>query len=147
MDVSRITDHIYVGTNACCQVHYMKGLLKQGVRHEISLEGEHVDSPYGVDSYLWLPVPDHTAPPQTVLEIGVAHMDAILRRHGNVFVHCKNGHGRSPTLVAAWFVAHGDAPAAALAKVKKGRPEIHPNREQVKALRLFASSLDTRKPS
>ncbi len=145
LDVSRITDKIYLGTNLCCQVHYQRNLLKKNIRHEISLEGERVDSPFGVETYLWLPVPDHTAPPQRILQIGVNHMDAVFARGGKVFVHCENGHGRSPTLVAAWFITQGKSVEAALAAVKKGRPEIHPERSQVNALRRFAAATSRRR--
>lgn len=138
MEISRITPSLFVGTNACCTVHYKLALIEKGILHDISLEGEAIDAPFGVESFLWLPTEDHAAPTQTALSLGVRHIDAILARKGKVYVHCKNGHGRAPTLVAAWFTAHGKNPDTAVRAVKKGRPETHLEPAQLRALRLFA---------
>jgi dual specificity MAP kinase phosphatase len=138
MEFSRITPGIYLGTNQCCQVHYQLELIERGVTHDISLEGEHVDEPYGADSYLWLPTEDHQAPSLTALKMGVAYIEQILRFGGQVYVHCKNGHGRSPTLVAAWFISRGKTLAQAIALIKRKRPEIHLEKSQIAALKQFS---------
>ncbi|MBD3251343.1 hypothetical protein GF380_02710, partial [Candidatus Uhrbacteria bacterium] len=104
MDISRITDQIYVGTNSCCQTHYTKMLINAGVLHDLSMEGENVDAPYGVESYLWLPTPDHTAPSERSFGLGICFIDEVLQSGGKVFIHCTNGHGRAPTMAAAWFI-------------------------------------------
>ena len=137
MDVSRITDNIYAGTNACCQMHYTQLLLDKGVMHDLSLEGETVDAPYGVESYLWLPTPDHTAPARQSFDLGVAYIGEVIRRGGKVFVHCTNGHGRAPTMAAAWFVSQGKTVKEAVAIIKQGRPETHIEPAQMEALKEF----------
>lgn len=141
MEFSRITDGIYVGTNQCCQVHYQLELIQRGVTHDISLEGEHVDKPYGADTYLWLPTEDHQAPRLEALQFGVLHIDQVLKQGGRVYVHCKNGHGRSPTLVAAWFISRGKTVAQAIAAIKRSRPEIHLEPAQVAMLKQFSSAI------
>jgi len=134
MDISKITDQIYVGTNACCLSHYSKLLVQKGVTNDLSLEGEHVDHPYGVDSYLWLPTPDHAAPSRMNIHLGLSYMDAVLGNGGKIFIHCTNGHGRAPTLAAAWFIKEGMSVDAAIAELKKKRPEVHIEPVQKKML-------------
>ncbi len=134
MDVSRITDQIYVGTNACCQMHYATLLVRRGITHDLSLEGERVDAPYGVDSYLWLPTPDHTAPTNMSFRLGLNYIDTAIRNGGKVFIHCTNGHGRAPTMAAAWFVKEGMGVDDAISILREGRPEIHIEPAQRRAL-------------
>ncbi|MEK6853994.1 MAG: dual specificity protein phosphatase, partial [Nanoarchaeota archaeon] len=54
-----------------------------------------------------------------------------------VYVHCKAGHGRSPTLVAAYFILKGKSVKEALVSVRRKRPGIHPTYAQMKALKKF----------
>jgi protein-tyrosine phosphatase len=144
MDVSRITDQIYVGTNACCIAHYSKLLIQKGVTHDVSLEGERVDHPYGVDSYLWLPTPDHTAPTMMNLDLGVSYIDTVLHRGGSVFIHCMNGHGRAPTLAAAWFIKEGMSVVDAVALLKQKRPEVHIEPAQMRMLASWRRARSSR---
>jgi hypothetical protein len=139
MDVSEVLPTIYIGTNQCCRMHYKLALLDRGVAHDISLEGEEVDQPYGVDSYLWLPTPDHAAPSDDHLRLGVAHLDMVITQGGKAYVHCKNGHGRAPTLVAAWLMSQGRTPEEAMALIKEKRPETHFEPSQAEALRRFVA--------
>lgn len=141
MSFSRIADGVYIGTNQCCQVHYQVELIQRGVTHDVSLEGEHVDEPYGADSYLWLPTEDHQAPSLTALKMGVAYIEQVLRHGGQVYVHCKNGHGRSPTLVAAWLMSRGKTITQALAVIKRKRPEVHLESVQIERLKQFSASV------
>jgi len=61
-EYDEIVDGIYVGSNQCCQLHFKEELLNLGVSVDVSLEVEHVDMPFGVEGYLWLPTVDHIAP-------------------------------------------------------------------------------------
>ena len=54
-----------------------------------------------------------------------------------IYVHCKNGHGRAPTLVAAYFVTQGMSTDEAFAFIKKRRSTIHPNKQQVASVKEF----------
>ena len=57
-----------------------------------------------------------------------------------VYVHCKNGHGRAPTLVAAYLIReHGKSVDEALEIIKAGRPTIHIEDVQREALQVFAA--------
>ncbi len=137
LDYSYITDGIYIGTNQCCEVHFAEKLLKVGITADISLEEERIDSPFGVLFYLWLPVKDHTAPSEDQLDFGVNSLKEFVRLERKIYVHCKNGHGRANTLVAAYLISKGLSPEEAEVFVKKQRPVTHLQDVQKKALRDF----------
>jgi len=126
MEYSKMEDQIYIGTNACCMLHFKQELLDQGVTCDISVEGEALDQPIGVDCYLWLPTEDHTAPSLHNTLVGIEALDEMLRQGRNIYIHCKNGHGRSPTFFAAYLIKkRGLSLQDALARIVAKRPEIH----------------------
>jgi protein-tyrosine phosphatase len=52
------------------------------------------------------------------------------------------GHGRSPTLVIAYFILHQrNSYSEAINRVIKQRPEIHLEEDQVKALKSIKTNL------
>ena len=132
---NKITPNIYLGTNMCCQTHFEKKLLAKGITLDVSLEGERIDKPYGIGYYLWLPTRDHTAPSMQKLHMGVHCISVAICEKEKVYVHCKNGHGRAPTMVAAYLIKHKNMSATeAVLYIKKRRPEIHPEPSQKKRL-------------
>jgi hypothetical protein len=137
-----ITDGIYIGTNQCCRTHFDELLkTKEGITADISLEEKHIDMPFGVDFYSWLPVVDHTAPSPDQLELGVSILQKLVMLKHKVYIHCKNGHGRAPTLVAAYLIRKGLNLEEATALIKKQRPAAHLWYTQVNALNEFATEL------
>ncbi|MFC1980842.1 dual specificity protein phosphatase family protein [Chloroflexota bacterium] len=136
----QITEHIYLGTNQCCQTHFAESLLAIGIRADISLEQERLDAPYGVDYYLWLPVVDKTPPSQEQLIIGSKTVKNLVDNNIKIYIHCKWGHGRSPTLVAAYFILEGLKANQAIRKVRDKR-EIHLALSQINALKEFEELL------
>lgn len=137
-EYTRITDFIFIGTNACCTTHFKRGLLRKGIRADISLEDKRIDQPWGVSYFLWLPTKNHAPPSQTQLRIGVSVLDTLVRNRVKTYVHCLHGHGRAPTLVAAYLVSHGMPLQKAIALLKRKRPIVHLERAQIAALRRFA---------
>jgi len=138
---SQITEFIFIGSNFCCQTHFNQELLKKGIAANISLEAERLDSPFGVDSSLWLPTKDHTPPSPKQLKLGISHLDSLVKQKIKTYVHCMNGHGRAPTLVAAYFIFSRKSPAEAIESIKKKRPEIHLDKNQVDALKKYQKTL------
>jgi protein tyrosine phosphatase len=135
-EYSKITDNIYLGSNQCCVTHFKKSLLKKGIKADISLDDVTLDSPFGVKYFLWLPVVDRKAPSQDQLGVGAWTIKSLVDKKQKMYVHCKRGHGRSPTLVAAYFILEGMTAAAAIKKIRSKRA-IHVTQPQLKALRIF----------
>lgn len=138
VEFNQITDFIYLGTNLCCTaIPHIQVLLNLGIDAEINLEKEKLEEIPDIDIYLWLPVDDHVAPTQDQLDLGVAVIDSLVKNRKKVYIHCKNGHGRSPTLLAAYFISQGMSVDEAIQKIKAKRPEIHLQEAQVEALNIY----------
>lgn len=139
IDYHRITETIFLGTNACCQMHFAQELLSKGIRTDLSLEAERIDQPDGVDHFLWLPTPDHAPPAPYAAELGTGLL-AFCEEHGlPCYVHCKNGHGRGPTLVAAYLMrSRGLSAEAAIDAVRAQRLSIHLQPSQIDFLATWA---------
>lgn len=134
-----IADGIYIGNNRCCQMHFDEMLKKEGITYDISLEKDRLDTPFGVESYVWIPVENHHAPSREQLDFGVSVIEKMVAMGKKVYIHCQNGHGRAPTLVAAYLIKKGLDPKMAVEAIRAKRPSIHPEDTQMKALGEFAS--------
>src|SRR5512143_1560683 len=124
-DYSQIDEMVYIGTNMCCQFGFDRELLSKGVSADISVEGEKIDAPTGVEFFLWLPTPDHTAPTPEALEQGTQAIRLLLSQGKKIYLHCQNGHGRAPTLYAAYLIACGMSVEDAIGAIRTKRPSIH----------------------
>lgn len=140
-EYNQITEQIYIGTNMCCQEHFDEGLLKKGIVANLSLEKEGLDSPYGIDFFVWVPIEDNTAPRMDQLDFATTVIDKFVVQNKKIYVHCKNGHGRAPTIVAAYFITKGYTVEDALEKIKDKRPTIHLGDSQINALKDYAELL------
>lgn len=138
---SRITPYIYIGTNMFEYRHFEQ-LKRLGISVDIDLESERLEKipMKGLETFLWLPTKDGHAPSHNQLASGVAFLEQMIKHKKKVYVHCKNGHGRAPTLAAAYLITQGMPSEKAIAFVKKRRPVVHLNQEQINALKRFAKS-------
>lgn len=137
IDFNYITDGIYIGTNQCCQTHFDEELKKLGITADVSLEEERLDAPFGVDFYTWIPVKNHMPPAPDQLEFGVSALEKLVAMGKKIYVHCKNGHGRAPTLAAAYLIKQGKTADEAIELIKSKRPSIHLEDIQIAALKNF----------
>lgn len=144
LDFSYITDGVSIGTNQCCQTHFDEKLKGEGITADISLEEDRLDAPFGVAFYVWIPVKNHAAPTRDQLEFGVSVLEKLVAMGKKIYVHCKNGHGRAPTLVAAYLVRKGKNPAEAEAFVAAKRPAAHLEEAQRQALSAYAEAVADR---
>jgi protein-tyrosine phosphatase len=144
-DYNKITPLIFLGTNACCIMHFKEALLKKGITADISIEAERIDNPIGVDYFLWLPTKDHYPPTLKQLLVGVNTIDSLVKYKIKTYIHCKNGHGRAPTMLAAYFIFKGDDVDKAITKIAKKRTEIHLWPSQVKQLQKFKKYIKVKK--
>lgn len=140
-EYDQITPYIYIGTNMCCEGHFEKELIKKGIKADIALESEKIDAPFGVEYFLWLPTLNHRAPSKKQMLIGVQMMHEFVKRKIKCYVHCQRGHGRAPTLVAAYFVSKGMSIDEAVKKIKNKRPVAHPNKVQRSAVSRLRKQL------
>lgn len=144
-EYSKVTDEVFVGSDFCkggvCLIH-AEEFKKLGVGVEINLSQEDNELPpkKGVSSYTWLPVADGAAPTQAQLAMGTSIINSAVNSGLKVYVHCRNGHGRSPTLVVAYLVKYrGMSLDDAYRFIKEKRPESHIEETQREALEKFTS--------
>lgn len=137
LEYNDIVDGIFIGTNKCCRMHLDAMLKKEGVTADVSLEETILDRPLGVEMYVWIPVKDHAAPTTDQLDFGANALQKLVSQQKKIYVHCKNGHGRAPTLVAAYLIQKGMSAYDAEALIKRKRPTIHLEDVQRAALREF----------
>lgn len=96
---------------------------------------------------LHLPTPDGYAPTQKQLERGVKFIAEEISNGGKVYIHCKYGEGRGPTMALAYLISTGLTLDDAIAFVKKVRTFIKPTKPQLIALKKFEESVTKEPPS
>jgi atypical dual specificity phosphatase len=85
-----------------------------------------------------LPVEDMQAPTQTQIDQAVAAIDKAHANKLGVAIHCTAGKGRTGTLLACWFVAHGLTPRDAITRVRRLRPGSIETEDQESAIVEYA---------
>lgn len=140
-DYSEISEDVYIGTDMCCQYGFARELLTRNVRADISLEEERVDAPRGVEYFVWLPTVDGQAPAPDKLVFGVQALEFFAKRGIKTYIHCRNGHGRAPTLYVAYLMKTGLTRAEAFAVLKAKRPTAHFTEAQLSALQAYEATL------
>lgn len=138
LDFNYITDGIYIGTNQCCQTHFDKKLKKEGIEADISLEENRIDAPFGVQFYIWIPIKNHSTPTKEQLDFGASILEKLVSMKKKIYIHCKNGHGRAPTLIAAYLIKMGKSIDEALDLIKAERSSIHLEDVQLDALKIWS---------
>jgi hypothetical protein len=140
-DFSQVDEYIFVGADLCCgREHYDYLQDKMGIKVDINLRKEEDFSPGPLaGGYLWLPVTNLEAPSNLQMILGAAVIEAAVKAKERVFVHCTFGHGRSPTMVAGYYILKkGLGVEAAIEKIKRGRGELHLTEAQMEALRKLS---------
>jgi|SRR3989338_775795 len=140
LDYNYIADGIYAGTNQCCALGLAEVLKEEGISTDISLEDTRLDHPFGVAMYVWIPTPDNTPPTRDQLQFGVTALTELVNQNRKIYVHCKNGHGRTSTLLAAYFISCGKTVDDAIDTIKQKRPAIHLQDSQYETLVDFFKS-------
>ena len=141
----RVTDLVWMGSRIASLDDFRR-LQKEGIRACVDMKQEGAD-PWGFEAFLWLPTPDHEAPSQAHLRIGLAFLRECEAAGMPVFVACLAGVGRSSTLVLAHLLAGrfaGEGLEAALEFLTARRPIVRPTPDQIEAARLAAFGLRDR---
>lgn len=142
LSYNQIEENIFAGNNLCCQVQFDEELLSRGIYTDISLEAERMDNPKGVRYFFWFPWLEDTAPSMELINLGLNVVDELLAQNIKMYVHCRNGHGRTTTFLASYYIRKMKISAdEALNVLKSKRPSGHLNRVQKAFLDEFAKSV------
>lgn len=135
-----ITEHVLVGGQPAGRI--LTWLRNNKVSGVVNLRSEYnYAQKFTTDDmrYLHLPTPDNEPPSIEHLRQGIVFINTEIARGGKVYIHCWEGLGRSPTLVAAYLVSLGFTPDQAWGQIRKIRPFIRPTQTQIDRLLEFAS--------
>jgi protein-tyrosine phosphatase len=132
---SQITANLFLGSQ-----YNLLGLRKLkalGVTAIINMRMHSVysEAQYEGFQYLHLPTEDNTPPEMTVLLQGADFADEEIKKGGKVYIHCRQGLGRGPTMTIAYLLKTGLTFDDAFALVKKVRTFINPRPSQVARLK------------
>jgi protein-tyrosine phosphatase len=140
--IDRINDWLHVG-GALPPEEYQR-LRETGITHVIDLREEApLDSErlreLGI-ARRHVPVPDRGSPTIEQL-VEVAHWVAEWYGTGRMYVHCKGGFGRAATMAVGLLVFRGSTLDDAVEKVRKARPEMRLNEDQLTWLRAVGGHI------
>ncbi|MBD3250551.1 MAG: protein phosphatase [Candidatus Pacebacteria bacterium] len=139
-DNTQITSSLFVGGQY--RLSQIDKFEQWGVTGVISMRSRY---PQGLNpkkvEFLHLPTTDSRAPSQASLQTGVEFAQKHISSGGKVYVHCRMGEGRGPTMAAAYLISQGCSLDQALVQLTKKRPFVRVTRVQKKSLNQFASDL------
>lgn len=132
---SQVTAHLFLGGQ-----YNLRGLhrLKQmGITAIINMRIHSVftEAQYAGIRYLHLPTEDNTAPALDDLIKGADFACTEITNGGKVYIHCRQGLGRGPSMAIAYLLKMGATYDDAFRTVQKVRPFIHPRPAQVARLK------------
>lgn len=137
---SQITEQVYVGPQY--KSAGLAWLEQEGIDAVINMRIEFDNAEHGLvpEHYLHLPTVDDDAPTMEHLAQGVAFCEQIIANGGKVYIHCKGGIGRAPTMAAAYFISQGMTRDEALQLIRQSRPFIKVMPPQMEQLAAFEAT-------
>lgn len=138
---ARITEQIYVGDQFSARG--WRRLQREGITVVINMREEADDRRLDVDipAYYWFPTTDRHAPSMAHLNDGVRVITEAVLRGEKVYVHCRSGEGRAPTMAATYLVSTGMSVDEALEMIRAVRSFIDVTEPQLARLREFEAAL------
>ena len=132
---SQISAHLLLGSQY--NLLGLKKLKALGVTAIVNMRthNDYSDAEHEGIKYLHLPTVDNTPPPLDVLLKGADFIDDEIKNNGIVYVHCRQGLGRGPTMAMAYLIKTGLTFEEAYAMIKKVRVFINPRPGQVARLK------------
>lgn len=134
---SQITANLFIGSQySLIGLQKLKAL---GVTAIVNMR-EHPtfrESQYEGFHYLHLPTVDNTPPPLEILIKGADFITREIENDGKVYIHCRQGLGRGPTMTIAYLISTGLTYDDAVAMVKKVRTFINPRPSQIAQLKTL----------
>ena len=92
-------------------------------------------------AHLCIPIPDGCAPTIEEAFQFVRFVDDQLGRKQAVAVHCEGGIGRTGTMLAAYFIAHGKSARESIVRVRASEPSAVETTRQIQFLEDFQQSV------
>ena len=134
---SQITADLYLGSQ-----YNLIGLAKLkalGITAIVNMRihSTYSESQYDGFKYLHLPTTDNTPPPIDLLLKGANFIKVEIDNGGKVYVHCRQGLGRGPTMAIAYLIKAGATYEDAFKLVKRVRTFINPRPGQIDRLKEF----------
>jgi protein-tyrosine phosphatase len=142
---SQITPLIFVGPQLN-QAGAVK-VQEEGIVASVNMRIEHDDAAFGEDlpHYCYVPLIDDDAPSMTQIQQGVAFITEQVAQNHPVYIHCKGGIGRAPTMAACYFISTGMTLKESIALIEKTRPYINVMPIQLMQLKRYERLLANRK--
>ena len=132
---SQITESLFLGSQY--NLLGLKKLKDMGVTAIVNMRmhADYDDAAHEGIKYLHLPTVDNTPPPLEVLIKGAEFIDNEIKNHGKVYVHCRQGLGRGPTMAMAYLIKTGLTYEQAYAMIRGVRIFINPRPGQIEMLK------------
>jgi protein tyrosine phosphatase (PTP) superfamily phosphohydrolase (DUF442 family) len=132
---SQITANLFLGSQ-----YNLLGLKKpkaMGITAIVNMRmhADYDDAAHEGIKYLHLPTVDNTPPPLDVLIKGAEFIDTEIKNKGKVYVHCRQGLGRGPTMAMAYLIKTGLTYQQAYAMIRRVRIFINPRPGQIEMLK------------
>ncbi|MFW5746230.1 MAG: protein-tyrosine phosphatase family protein [Nanoarchaeota archaeon] len=131
----KITPDVYLGGGISARG--LKQLQDWGVTAVVNMR---TSRPVPGIRTLHLPTRDRKSPTIQDLERGVRFIAEEVESGGKVYVHCRQGRGRGPTMMLAYLISKGYDLDQGMHIIRKTRNFIRPTRSQMKILRRFANN-------
>lgn len=149
-EYDRITDRVLAGRNPLLQAD-IERLLQEGVTHILDLREAQEWMPPNIGKEAvdfqhicglqrkHLPIPDFTTPDQEDFTAAVIFLVKTLRvPNAQVYVHCRAGMERTPTILVAYFALEWETSSAeTLARLQQARPKFQPLPHQWEAVNVW----------
>lgn len=132
---SQITADLFLGSQY--NLLGLQKLMALGITAIVNMRmhSDYEDAAFKGIKYLHLPTPDNTPPSLDILQKGAAFVDKEIKNGGKVYIHCRQGLGRGPTMTIAYLLKIGMTFEDAFALVKKVRTFINPRPSQIQQLK------------
>jgi protein-tyrosine phosphatase len=138
---SMLTKNLYLGGQY--SVRKVSSLKKLGITAIVNMRKLPMQNQLVLTNFklLQLPTSDLHAPTLDHLREGVKFIDKEIKNGGSVYVHCRYGEGRGPSMAISYLMYIGMTLDEAIAYVRKVRPFIRPTLEQIDRLKEFEQEL------
>lgn len=132
---SQITASLFLGGQY--NLNGLKKLKQLGITAIVNMRETSIyqQAHYEGFQYLHLPTIDNTPPVLEDLLKGAEFVDKEIKNNGKVYIHCRQGLGRGPSMAIAYLLKTGLTYDDAFALVKTVRPFIQPKPAQVVRLK------------